>query len=78
LAALDPPPPIIAVLGHVELLKREAIAIVGARNASALGIKFAGRLAAELGQARLVVVSGLPRGIDSAPTKPHLRPPRLR
>jgi DNA processing protein len=66
LVALDPPPPIIAVLGHVELLKREAIAIVGARNASALGIKFAGRLAADLGQARLVVVSGLARGIDSA------------
>jgi DNA processing protein len=35
LAALDPPPPIIAVIGHTQLLKREMIAVVGARNASA-------------------------------------------
>ena len=40
LAALDPPPPVITVLGRAELLTREIVAIVGARNASALGIKF--------------------------------------
>ena len=45
------------------------VAIVGARNASALGIKFAGKLAADLGQAGLVVVSGLARGIDHAAHK---------
>ena len=37
LAALDAPPPLISVLGHIPLLAREMIAIVGARNASALG-----------------------------------------
>ncbi len=42
------------------------IAIVGARNASALGRKLAHRLAAELGAAGLVVVSGMARGIDTA------------
>ena len=42
------------------------IAVVGARNASAAGIKLAGRLARELGEAGLVVVSGLARGIDAA------------
>jgi DNA processing protein len=66
LSALDPPPPIIAVLGDSAHLRREMIAIVGARNASALGIKFATRLAAGLGTAGLVVASGLARGIDAA------------
>ena len=42
------------------------VAIVGARNASALGIKFATRLARDLGEAGLVVASGLARGIDHA------------
>src|SRR4051812_6460261 len=66
LAALDPPPPAIAVLRHAPLLQREMIALVGARNASALGGKFAFTLAKDLNDAGLVVVSGLARGIDSA------------
>jgi DNA processing protein len=66
LGALDPPPPIISVLGDTALFKREMVAVVGARNASALGIKLATRIAADLGAAGLVVVSGLARGIDHA------------
>lgn len=66
LAALDAPPPLIQVLGHVNLLARDAIAIVGARNASALGRKFAERMARDLSEAGLLVVSGLARGIDAA------------
>jgi predicted Rossmann fold nucleotide-binding protein DprA/Smf involved in DNA uptake len=45
LAALDAPPPLISVLGHPHLLQKEMIAIVGARNASALARKFADTLA---------------------------------
>lgn len=66
LAALDPPPPLISVLGHTALFKRDMVAVVGARNASALGITFARRLAEGVGAAGLVVASGLARGIDSA------------
>ncbi len=66
LAALDVPPPVISILGRAELLQRDTIAIVGARNASALGRKFAGQLAADLGRAGFVVASGLARGIDAA------------
>ena len=66
LAALDAPPPVIAVLGNADMLLREMVAVVGARNASALGRKFAAGLAAALGQASLVVVSGMARGIDTA------------
>jgi len=66
LKALEAPPPVISVLGHPHLLKKEMIAIVGARNASALARKFADGLSRELGFAGLVVVSGLARGIDTA------------
>lgn len=66
LRALDPPPPVISVLGRVALLQKPCVAIIGSRNASAIGQRFAGRLAAELGHAGYTVVSGLARGIDSA------------
>jgi DNA processing protein len=66
LAVLDPPPPVISVLGRPAMLQREMVAIVGARNASALGIKFATQLARDLGETGLVVCSGLARGIDHA------------
>ena len=66
LVAADPPPPIISALGHVTILQREMVAIVGARNASALGRRFAQTLAKDLTDAGLVVVSGLARGIDAA------------
>src|SRR6516165_3405617 len=49
------------------------IAVVGARNASAAGIKMAERLAHDLGQAGLVVVSGLARGIDAAAHRASLK-----
>lgn len=66
LKALEAPPPVLSLLGHPHLLQKEMIAIVGARNASALARKFADILARELGFAGLVVVSGLARGIDAA------------
>ena len=66
LGALEQPPPLIAVLGHAHLLKKEMAAIVGARNASALARKFTHALARDLGDAGLVIVSGLARGIDFA------------
>ena len=66
LAALDPPPPLIWVLGDLRPLERTCAAVVGARAASALGLRFAGTLATELGAAGLTVVSGLARGIDGA------------
>ena len=66
LAAIHDPPPIISVLGHAHLLVKRSVAIVGARNASAAGRRFAREIAAELGRAGLVVTSGLARGIDAA------------
>ncbi|MDP8996856.1 MAG: DNA-processing protein DprA [Pseudomonadota bacterium] len=60
------PPPLICVKGRVELLTKPCIAIVGARNASAAGLRFARMVALALGEAGLVIVSGLARGIDTA------------
>jgi len=42
------------------------IAVVGSRNASGAGLKFAGTLARDLGDAGFVIASGLARGIDQA------------
>jgi len=66
LAAIPDPPPLIQVLGDVSLLRRDGIGIVGARNASAAGRRFARELAAGLGERDLVVTSGMARGIDTA------------
>lgn len=65
LRALNPPPPYIAVWGNTEILNTPSIAIVGSRNASAIGQRFARQISSELGQAGYVIVSGLARGIDA-------------
>jgi len=70
---IDDPPPIVALRGQLAVLERPMVAVVGARNASAAGIKLAGRLARELGEAGLVVVSGLARGIDGAAHRASLQ-----
>jgi DNA processing protein len=65
LATLDDAPPLLGVRGAADTLMRPMIAIVGSRNASA-GLKFAGKLARDLGEAGFVIISGLARGIDQA------------
>jgi DNA processing protein len=66
LAVTGGAPPVLFVVGRAELLAGSAIAIVGARNASANGRKLAASLATGLGARGHVVVSGLARGIDAA------------
>jgi DNA processing protein len=67
LRAVDDAPPVLTVRGRFDLLPRpRQVALVGARNASANGRRFAHDLARELASAGLVVVSGLARGIDGA------------
>jgi DNA processing protein len=68
LATLDDAPPLLGVRvrGSPDVLIRPMIAIVGSRNASGAGLKFASQLARDLGDAGFVVISGLARGIDQA------------
>jgi DNA processing protein len=60
------PPPVLWTRGSIAALNRPAVAIVGARAASAYGLSVAARLASDLAAAGLVVVSGMARGVDSA------------
>ncbi|NVK17573.1 MAG: DNA-protecting protein DprA [Methylocystaceae bacterium] len=66
LAQVEDAPPVLSVRGHIHLLCKKSVAIVGARNASINGCKFAGQLARDLGQGGICVVSGLARGVDGA------------
>ncbi len=66
LRMIDDAPPLIAVRGNIDALHMPTIGIVGSRNASAAGSKFAAQLARELGQEGFAIASGLARGIDAA------------
>jgi DNA processing protein len=66
LAAIEDAPPLLSARGEARLAESRAIAIVGARNASANGKRFARDIAVQLGQRGLAIVSGLARGIDAA------------
>lgn len=65
LSATEDAPPVITVLGHAHLLKKPCLAIVGARNASLNGKRFAEKIAVDCGKSDLVIVSGMARGIDT-------------
>ena len=69
LAQLDAPPPLLAIRGDPDWLKRPTIAIVGSREGSASALMFAERIAAELGEAGFTIVSGLARGVDASAHK---------
>lgn len=66
LAATDDAPPILSYIGDLNLVRSPCLAMVGARNASLNGKKFATKLSKELGQSGQIIVSGLARGIDTA------------
>lgn len=66
LAHIDDAPPLVTMRGHPHLTMKPCLAMVGARNASAAGIRQARDIATALGRAGITVVSGLARGIDTA------------
>ncbi|WP_127902041.1 DNA-processing protein DprA [Solirhodobacter olei] len=66
LSELPDAPPLVWMLGDPAVLARPMVGLVGARNASSLGLRIARRLAGELREAGFTVVSGLARGIDAA------------
>lgn len=69
LAQLEGAPPILVARGDAAIAARPAVAIVGARNASAAAVKLARTFAASLAEAGFAIVSGLARGIDGAAHK---------
>ncbi|MBB3657596.1 DNA processing protein [Rhizobium sp. BK650] len=66
LRQIDGAPPLLTVKGNLSVLNRPAVGIVGSRNASISGSKFAAMIARDCGRAGYAVVSGLARGIDTA------------
>jgi DNA processing protein len=66
LREIDGAPPLLAVKGDTKACRRPAMSIVGSRNCSISGAKFAAMLARDLGNAGYTIVSGLARGIDAA------------
>jgi DNA processing protein len=66
LACVPDPPPVIWTRGIAAVLCRPAVAIVGSRAATPYALQVGRRLAGELAERRIVVVSGLARGVDSA------------
>ncbi len=65
LAAVPGAPPALSAIGDLALLARPTLALVGARDASLAGRRFAAELATTLGAAGFVIASGLARGIDA-------------
>ena len=63
------PPPVLWVRGPVSLLSRPAIAVVGTRHPSPYGLGMAEMLARDLAARRLLIVSGMARGIDTCAHK---------
>jgi DNA processing protein len=63
------PPPVLWVLGNVNLLARPSIAIVGTRHPTPYGTGMAEILARDLAMRKLVILSGMARGIDTAAHK---------
>ena len=66
LRQIPDPPLILYVKGDVQALSRHCLAVVGSRRPSTYGLQVARRLARDLAERNLVIVSGLARGIDSA------------
>ncbi len=59
------PPPVLWVRGDAKLLSRPAIAVVGTRHPTPYGTGMAEMLSRDLAARRLLIVSGMARGIDS-------------
>lgn len=59
-------PPLLFAKGRIELLAATMLGVVGTRRPTAYGKAAAGRLAKDLGEAGLTIVSGMARGIDTS------------
>ncbi|MFT2211791.1 DNA-processing protein DprA [Rhizobium giardinii] len=66
LRQIDGAPPLLAVKGNPAIGTVPSLGIVGSRNASISGTKFAAMIARDVGRAGYAIISGLARGIDTA------------
>jgi DNA processing protein len=66
LACIPDPPPVLWVRGDFGALAAPSVAVIGSRAASPYALQIGRRIAAELAERGIVIVSGLARGVDSA------------
>ncbi len=66
LRQIDGAPPVLWLRGDPAWLSLNPVAVIGARNASSLGLRMARGMAAGLGEAGFTIVAGLARGVDTA------------
>jgi len=66
LRAIPDPPPVLYCDGSLEPGDRQAVAIVGSRQATPYGLRVTDALARELSRLGFTIVSGFARGIDAA------------
>lgn len=70
LKEINDAPPVLYIKGNADLLKYPVcLSVVGARNASVAGRKIASRIAYDLTNVDVLVVSGMAKGIDAAAHK---------
>ena len=62
----ESPPPLLYLVGSIDLLRSPAVAVVGSRNATAQGASNAENFSKSLSQSGLCIVSGMALGIDTA------------
>ncbi|MDE3200952.1 MAG: DNA-processing protein DprA [Acidobacteriota bacterium] len=63
------PPPVLWVRGDAGLLTRPGIAVVGTRHPTPYGTGIAEMLARDLAARRLIIISGMARGVDTSAHK---------
>lgn len=61
--------PVIYWAGHLDLLKKPSVSVIGARDVSDDGMRRAGKISQHLASAGIVVTSGLAKGVDAAAHK---------
>ncbi len=66
LKQIPDPPIVLYVRGNRKALSSHSVAVVGSRHPTAYGLQVARRLAHDLAERKLVVVSGMARGVDSS------------
>lgn len=71
LLSIANPPLLLHILGDVELLSQDSVAIIGTKNPSEYGLEIAKKVATSLAN-KYCIVSGLAKGIDTSAHKSTL------
>ena len=66
LLEIEKPPEQLYIIGNDKLLNRDSIAIVGSRECTPYGVKYAKEFANKIAKKEICIVSGMAIGIDTS------------